>query len=276
MRAKISTAATLFLLVSFFTAQSQISLAPSFVFLDSNTGVGNLYVSNNGTQSQEVTINFLFGYPGSDSLGNLVMRYDDSAAFLKYGLDSMIRAFPRSFILNGGEQRTVRIQVIPAFQQKEGFFFTRLRVLAKPLSAEVSQQTTEGISTKISFNFEQITAVFYHKGKVSTGVKVLKTETDQKEKQLEVRVHLQPEGSAPYLGSMFAKIRDAKGKVVAESEVTTTAYFEVIRNISLNLEGITPGTYTLELSFETRRNDMAASDLIQAPPIVHNSKVVIQ
>ncbi len=275
MKAKRNLAVTLMLIMLTITAGAQISLAPSFVFLDANTGVGNLFISNNGTQAQEVTISFLFGYPGSDAEGNLVMRYDDSAAYTQYGLDSMIRAFPRSFTLNGGEQRTVRIQVIPAAQQKEGFFFTRLKVLAKPLSAEVSEQTTEGISTRISFNFEQITAVFYHKGKVTTGLKVEKTETVQKEKQLEVRAHLVPQGNAPYIGSMFAKIKDDKGKVLAESEATTTAYFPVIRNIAINTDGIAPGTYTLELSFETRRNDMAATDLVQAPRIVHETKVVI-
>ncbi|HRZ48386.1 MAG TPA: hypothetical protein P5338_03220 [Bacteroidales bacterium] len=276
MKDQKSLVVALILITMSLTATAQISLAPSFVFLDANTGVGNLYISNNGTQAQEVTISFLFGYPGSDSEGNLVMRYDDSAAFKQYGLDSMIRAFPRSFTLNGGEQRTVRIQVIPAAQQKDGFFFTRLKVLAKPLSAEVSQQTTEGISTRISFNFEQITAVFYHKGKVRTGLKVEKTETFQKEKQLEVRAHLVPQGNAPYIGSMFAKIKDNQGKVLAESEATTTAYFPVIRNISLNTEGIAPGTYTLELCFETRRNDMAATDLVQAPRIVHETQVMIR
>lgn len=276
MKAKKVLAVFLMSLMLALTAGAQISLAPSFVFLDANTGVGNLYLSNNGTQSQEVTISFLFGYPGSDAEGNLVMRYDDSAAFEKYGLDSMIRAFPRSFVLKGGEQRTVRIQVIPGAQQKEGFYFTRCKVLAKPLSAEVTEQTTEGISTRISFNFEQITAIFYHKGNVSTGLKVEKAETFQKDKELEVRAHLQPQGNAPFLGSMFAKIKDSKGNVVASAEGTTTAYFNVIRNIKVNIEGVVPGTYVLELSFETRRKDMAESDLVQSPTIVHETRVVIQ
>jgi hypothetical protein len=278
MNSNFRTFALVILLVSAFAQQlkAQIALAPSFVFLDSRTGVGNLYVSNNGTSAQEVSISFLFGYPGSDSTGNLVMIYDDTAASNRYALDSMIRAFPRTFTLNGGEQRTVRIQVIPSAQQKNGFFFTRMKVLAKPQTAEVSEQTTEGISTRISFNFEQITAVFYHKGDVTTGIKVKQTEIQQHETQLEVRAHLQPQGNAPFIGSMFASLKDNKGKILAESQSTTTAYFDVIRNIMIDLKNVPAGSYTLELSFETRRNDMSAADLVQAPRVVHETPITIK
>ncbi len=254
----------------------QISLAPSFVFIDSNSGVGNLFVSNNSQQAHEVDISFLFGYPDSDTEGNLVMNYQDSVAYLQFGLDEMIRAFPRSFILGPGEQRTVRLHVIPAERRKEGFFFTRMKVLAKPQTPEVTGQIAEGIGTKISFNFEQVTAVFYHRGIVSTGILVKKLNVRQNEGVLELRPHLQRTGNAPFLGSMFAKLKDARGNVVAQAQGTTTAYFDVIRRIDLPLSEVKPGTYTIELTFETRRNDMAATDLVQAPPLMHKSTVVVE
>lgn len=256
--------------------QAQISLAPSFVFIDKNSGVGNLFVSNNSDKAYEVTVNFAFGYPGSNADGSLVMNYDDSTAYNHYALDKMIRAFPRSFTLKGKEQRTVRIQVIPGQRRNEGFYFTRMKVLAKPQTAEVTKTTTEGIGTKINFNFEQITAVFYHRGKVTTGVNVQKLDVRQNEEMLELRPTLERTGNAPFLGSMFAKLKDAHGKVVAETQSTTTVYFTEIRRMDLKLDKVTPGTYTLELSFETRRNDMMTDDLIQAARIVNESKVEIK
>jgi len=256
--------------------QAQISLAPSFVFIDKNNGVGNLFVSNSSQNAYEVTVNFAFGYPGSDADGNLVMNYKDSTACKQYSLDPMIRAFPRSFILKGGEQRTVRIQVIPAQSRKEGFYFTRMKAMAKPQTADVTKAVTEGIGTKINFNFEQVTAVFYHKGKVNTGLAVKNLDVRQNQGMLELRPRLERTGNAPFLGSMFAKLKDARGNVVAETQSTTTVYFEEIRRMDLLLDKVTPGTYTLELSFETRRNDMAADDLVQAPRIVHETKVEIK
>jgi hypothetical protein len=255
---------------------AQIALSPSFVFIEENSGVGNLYVSNNGEQAHEVTITFQFGYPGSDSDGNLVMNYDDSVAYDQFALDPLIRAFPRSFLLSAGEQRTVRLQMVPGQERKEGFFFTRMKVLAKPQTPEVTEDIADGIGTKISFNFEQITAVFYKRGKVGTGLEVKEVEVRQNEDKLELRTQLHRTGNSPFLGSMYARLKDARGNVVAETQSTTTAYFDVIRRMDLNTEGIAPGVYTLELSFETRRNDMMISDLVQAQRIVHETQVEIK
>ncbi len=273
-----ATFTTLFLVVLLWAPRlsAQIGLAPSFVFIDEKSGVGNLFVSNRSEQAYEVSISFAFGYPGSDDDGNLVMNYDDPAAFARFGLDSMMRAFPRSFILKGGEQRTVRLQIIPGQRRKEGFFYTRMKVLAKPQTAEVTQEVAEGIGTKITFNFEQVTAVFYRRGKVSTGLVVKKLDVQQADTMLQLRPHLQRTGNAPFLGSMIAKLKDNRGKVVAETQSTTTAYFDVIRRMDLNIARVPAGKYKLELSFETRRNDMMASDLVQAPRIVHEVEVVVR
>lgn len=272
---KLVSALFIFLL-SNFVAIAQISLAPSFVFIEENNGVGNVYVSNNSEKSYEVSVNFVFGYPESDSLGNLLMNYNDSITSVQYALDPMIRAFPRSFLLKAGEQRTVRVQVIPAQRRKEGYFFTRMKVLAKPQISDITDTTIQTIGTKINFNFEQITAVFYHKGKVNTGLEIKKLDVLQNKGTLEVRPLLHRTGNAPFLGSMIAKLKDSVGKTVAESQSTAAIYFDMVRFIGLNLEKVNPGTYTLELSFETHRNDMLVTDLIQAQPIVQKTTVIIQ
>jgi len=252
---------------------AQVALAPSFVFIDENSGVGNVFVSNNSQNAYEISIDFAFGYPDSDAEGNLVMNYEDSGAYAVHALDEMIRAFPRSFVLQGGEQRTVRIQVLPNQRRKEGAFFTRMKVLAQPQAREVTEGLAEGIGTQITFNFEQVTAVFYHKGRVSTGVEVKEVDVRQNEGMLELRPHLLRSGNAPFLGSMYARLKDKNGKVLAETQSTTTVYFDEIRRMDIDLEGVKAGSYELELSFETKRNDMMASDLVQAARIVHVQEV---
>lgn len=268
--------ALLIVMLFFGQLKAQISIAPSFVFIDENSGVGNVFVSNNSDRAYEVSVNFAFGYPGSDADGNLIMNYNDTTAFAQYALDPMVRAFPRTFILKGREQRTVRLQVIPKQRRVDGFYFTRMKVMAKPQTADVTNEQTEGIGTKINFNFEQITAVFYHKGKVSTGVVVKDIKAQQKEGILQLLPQLQRTGNAPFLGSMSAKLKDADGKVVAEAQSTTTVYFDETRRLDMKLDKVTPGTYTLEMSFETHRNDMLTSDLVQAPNVVQQKKIEIK
>ena len=75
---------------------------------------------------------------------------------------------------------------------------------------------------------------------------------------------------------MYARLKDKNGKVLAETQSTTTVYFDEIRRIDLKTEGVEAGRYQLELSFETRRNDMMASDLVQSERIVHVQEVELK
>lgn len=276
MKAFKQIAALLLALPITLMVSAQISLAPSFVFVEENSGVGNVYLTNNSDKSYEVSVNFVFGYPQSDSIGNMVMNYNDSVAAAKYALDPMIRAFPRSLIMKAGEQKTVRIQVIPGQRRKEGYFFTRMKVLAKPQTADVTDSITQAIGTKINFNFEQITAVFYHKGKVNTGLEIQNVTTEQKVGKLFIRPFLHRIGNAPFLGSQLIRLKDSDGKTIAETQSTASIYFDMARTMEMSLEKVTPGTYSLELTMETRRNDMMITDLIQTTPIKFKKTVIIQ
>lgn len=266
----------LMLTLSYFGLYAQLAISPPYVTVDGKSGIGNIYVTNNSTQPQEVEISFAFGYPGSDSEGNMLMNYSDSVAFEQYALDPVIRAFPRTFILPVNQQRTIRVQVKPSVGMKDGFYFTRAKILAKPQSTEVSKPVTEGISTKITFNFEQVIPAFYKRGKVTTGLKIGKIDATQKDSILVILTQLERLGDAPFIGSINAKLKDAEGKVVVIAESSTTAYFKVLRRIDLNVTKVTPGAYKLELTFETKRGDMATADLVSAAPISESIDVAIK
>jgi hypothetical protein len=269
----------LLLIIFRFTAltiHAQVAIAPSFVFIDERSGIGNFYVSNNGNESQEVTISFRFGYPASDSLGNQIMIYDDPLAFKDHGLDSMIRAFPRSFILPGGRQQTVRIQVLPSMIRHEGFYFTRMKILSRPVTPDASPRSDQEIATRILFNFEQVTAVFYRRGSATTGLTVRQLSVNQNNKSLVIMPHLMRQGNAPFLGTVTARLMDEKGTISAEYKSSTTVYFESSRRIEMDISGVNPGEYTLELSFDSERNDIMASDLVRVPRTVHETKLKIR
>ncbi|HNY02439.1 MAG TPA: hypothetical protein PKG48_07625 [Bacteroidales bacterium] len=256
--------------------QGQIAFSPSFVFLDSKSGVGDLLVTNNGNKTYEVRISLSFGYPTSDSLGNFTMNYADTLAYHQFALDPRIRYFPHAFLLPPGKQRTVRMQLNPSEKKKEGFFFTRVKIFATPTASPVSETPTEEISTHLTFNFEQITAVFYHSGKVRTGLDLQKLEANQQDSVLHLLLRLHRTGDSPFLGTLHARIKDDAGKVLAESRTTISVYFDFTRTLDLPLKGVPPGKYVLALSFETKRNDMLPQDPVQAPTKVHESAIEIR
>lgn len=243
---------------------AQLSISPPYVSIDEKSGVGNMYVVNNSEKSQEIEISFVFGYPGSDAEGNLVMNYSDSTAFAQYALDNKVSAFPKSFILQPKQQRTVRVQIKSPSQIADGFYFTRAKILARPQTPDVSKEVQEGITTRLTFNFEQVIPAFYHRGKVSTGLIIRNIETSRHDSILAVKTTLDRTGNAPFIGTMYARLLNAKGKIVAESQSSTTAYFTVIRRLDVNVSKVTPGDYKLEVSFETKRGDMSIDDLVQA------------
>ena len=263
------------LIASVKPATAQVAIAPSTVFISDQTNIGTLYVSNRSDEPQEVSIDFAFGYPSSDQDGNLVMNYEDSAAFATHAINERIRAFPRSFVLGPRQQQTVRFQVRPQPGADDGVYWTRVRILANPQTPEIDMPAEEGITTRITFRFEQVIAAFYRQGNATTGLNIKEVEVRQDNDRLILLPHLERTGNAPFIGSMFAKMYDADGNMVKERQSTTTAYFSEIRRIELDTSDIEPGDYRVELTFETRRGDISPTDLVQSPPITDVIEVTV-
>ena len=251
-----------------WSAVAQVSLAPTTVFADAN-GIGTLYVSNGSDKSQEVNISFLFGYPGNDPEGNIVMVYNDSIRAEQSGLGDRIRTFPRSFILGPGEQQTVRFQIRPDRNKLDGTYFTRVKVLSGEQTAAVEDVATEGISAQVNFKLEQVISAFYLYGETSTGLDFSKLEAGKKENSVLVYSEFTVLGNSPYLGSLQAIVRSADGKEVGRQEQTLALYYGGIRTFSIPIpEDLSSGAYEAELIFQTTRSDISTSELVFAEPIV--------
>ena len=267
---------TILLLISLGSSiKAQVAIAPSTLFINDQTNIGTLYVSNRTDEPQEVSIDFAFGYPTSDKDGNIIMNYEDSVAFQKYAINDWVRAFPRSFVLGPRQQQTVRFQVRPQPQAEDGVYWTRVKLIANPQTPDIDVPAEEGVATRITFRFEQIIAAFYRKGEVTTGLDIKEVEVRHEDNRMILLPHMKRLGNAPFIGSMYAKMYDAGGNLVKERQTTTTAYFEEVRRIELDTEGLEPGNYRVELTFETRRGDISPTDLVQAPAITETVEVRI-
>jgi hypothetical protein len=244
---------------------AQVALAPTAVFLDKN-GLGTLYVTNNSANPQEITVSFQFGYTAENEAGNLYIRYDDSARFSSHGFDN-IKAFPRTFILPAKQQQLVRIQVRMPKDKADGTYFNRIKVGSAAQVGDVGDAgNTDGVSTKVNVRFEQVIAVFYKKGTATTGVTVSKATAEIEKNLLLTTLDYKVSGNSPFLGRTKTVLKDANGMAVLEQTNPIVLYFEGNRKVAFSLpEDFKPGRYTLEVTFETKRNDISPSDLITAP-----------
>src|SRR5690349_20725577 len=82
--------------------EAQVVIAPPVLTLVEPERFGTFTVENRSTVPQEVTIEFRFGYPMSDGVGNLQMVYDDSGSPGRSSMASWVRAFPRRALLRPG------------------------------------------------------------------------------------------------------------------------------------------------------------------------------
>lgn len=270
---------TLVLVCSFCfisTAKGQVTLAPTSLFIFENSGIGEVFVTNQSQVSQEVNVRFKFQFPISDDAGNISMIEGTSEQEAEWGLGEMVRVFPRRLVLQPGETQTLRVQVRPMRDRPDGMFFTRAIISSNALQQDVGQQeAAEGIRTQINVVLEQSIPVFYRKGTNTTGVDVERVEASRAEQGMNLLVHLQRTGNSPFMGTMGALLFDMNGNQLAESSTTAFFYFDERRRMTLRHEDLPPGRYRVELWFETQRRDMASSNIVQAPRITHTATVEI-
>jgi hypothetical protein len=266
----------LFLGLFSYSALAQVSLAPTTVFIDQN-GIGTLFVTNPGDTPQEINVSFLFGYPGNDEAGNLIMVYGDSLSEKQFGMGDRLRAFPRTFILAPQQQQTVRLQVRPDRSLAPGTYFTRIKVTSNAQTADVEQTATEGISTQVNFKFDQVIAAFQKVGTVSTGLEFGASKVEIAEGTIRVIPEFKVSGNSPYLGSVTATLKNKAGQVLAEQQQTVALYFSGKRAVELKLpENLQPDTYEVVLTYQTRRSDIPSSDLVQAEAVSTKVTLTIQ
>jgi hypothetical protein len=266
----------LFLLTAALPAFGQISLAPNTLFIRETTGVGELFVTNETDQPQEINIRFVFGYPVSDSVGTIDMTYDNPLRKSESGLDDFMRVFPRRFVLGPNQSQTVRIQVLPMQARPAGMFWTRAIVSSNAVTEDVGASgNQEAIATRINYILEQSIPIFYRKGTNSTGVEVANVTTSPENGRLKILAELDRTGNSPYMGTMYATLYDKDNNALGETFRPAYLYYKEWRNMDMDISSVPPGTYRLELRFETQRRDMAPTDLVQAPTQTHSVTITL-
>lgn len=266
--------ALIFSLSSVSALYSQVSIAPVFVFMNDGNSFGSFVVMNGSNQNQEIAVDFLFGYSATDETGNGFMVYDDSTAYEQYAATDWVRAFPRNFVLEPGQRQTVRITARPPQGLSDGLYWTRIRTASNPQTPSIDELAVEGVRTQITFRFEQVTALFYKKGDVNTGIRLNNIRGERTENGFSALVDVYRTGNSPFFGSVFVSLKDMSGRVVAENSFPVSIYFDGTRRFTLPAEFAT-GDYTIDMRFESQRGDMPGQDIIPIEPVSQSAQVTL-
>ncbi len=264
---KTLTFTLLILLVSVTTVFSQIVISPYVVMVDQKNQYGTFLVSNQTTETQEVSIFFKFGYPASDNQGNVTMLYSDSSNInMQNDLTDMVKAFPKKFTLKPGEKQTVRMTVKPDKNMKDGTYWTR--IVTSSQSKQTITDTSTSLSAAINFVLNQVTTVIYKNKRYENKVDLKDITAETDEEFLNINVPVEVNGDYPFFAGTSVKIYDASGSLVTEQTQYFTVYYGMTKRNSFRLSELKAGEYKAEVTITSDNNpDIPISDKPLAAPI---------
>lgn len=257
----------LLLIVGTVNVTAQVTIAPTNLFIDSNNKFGTYMVVNGSNSTQEIGIDFFFGYTASDEQGQRSLVSSDSVREESHSVADNVRAFPKNFTLAPGQRQIVRLRVGAGNDIPDGTYWARIRTASTPESPPIEIQNTTAVSARVGITVEQVTGLYYKKGAVTTGIEIQDINAERQDDNVIVTAGILRTGNSPFLGTISTTIYDNNDNVVSSAFASTTVFFDGVYRQSVDVEGVATGTYRLELKFETSRNDVASSDIVSMPTV---------
>lgn len=254
-----------------------VLVAPHALFLGDRSRSGEVYLVNQGTTPEEVTIELQFGYPETDSAGDMRIRLVEEPGPDEPSAAAWLRAYPRRVRIPGGERQAVRIQATPPADLPDGEYWSRLIVTSQQPQPPTAVGGDSAVRAGITFALRTITSVTYRKGKVQTGLRLDSLSASPAGDTLVTWIGLAREGNAAFLGSLRFELRDQGGAVVREWGPTQIAvYYQLLRRFELPVDAVPPGAYTLHALVSTAREDIAPSYILPAAPVADSVGVEVR
>lgn len=267
---RLVPAMLLVLLGSGYAAQlhAQVVVAPKVVHLSDDERFSSVFVENRSNRPQEVSLEFRFGYPVTDSLGGVSIHYGDEAAGDTLSIGDFVRPYPKQFLLPPGQRQRVRLALRPPEGLSDGMYWARLAFTARQYQEEAAPASHAALETRIHYQFRQIISVFYRRGSLETGLRFRKMRSSRDGANIYITSRVERTGNAPFLGTARLEVvDDSTGTTVTTQEDVASVYFDMTHRFALNRGEFPPGTYRARLTYETRREDVSSSDLVPADPV---------
>ncbi|HSJ32952.1 MAG TPA: hypothetical protein VK933_16040 [Longimicrobiales bacterium] len=263
-RAIIAAVAIVTLLGTGAAALRAVSVSPMSVFLSHTNRTGTITLYNPNPLPEEIEISFAFGYPQSDSVGDVTVPLSEVAPEGEPSAVPWLRAFPRRLVLQPGQQQVVRILAQPPAGIEDGEYWSRVLVTATGGRPPVEQQVQPDVRVAISMRTIIVASLNYRKGALSTGIELTDARAERTAGGLQVTMDMARQGQAAYLGHIGIEVLDAAGKVLHEEQDVLSVYRTLRRRFTVpGVENAARVRYRLS----TERPELGQANIITAPAV---------
>jgi P pilus assembly chaperone PapD len=246
-------------------AAQGVLIAPHAIYLDHRTRSGSLTLYNPGADPVEIAVSTFFGYPSTDSLGQFTIVTPDSVDASMPSAAGWIDAFPRRMTLAPLQRQTVRLLARPPQGLADGEYWSRVLISAKGGVVQVAQADSSGIAVGLNLEVRSILPLIYRKGQLQTGLALTALRATKEGDSLRVRVHMERQGGAAYVGTAKGVLLDQQGNQVSKFEQPIAIYYTAEPVFIIPLAGRITGRYRLRVELSTERTDIAPELLLRAP-----------
>jgi hypothetical protein len=253
-----------------------VLVAPHGIFIDHRTRTASFELYNPNAQPAEVSISTVFGYPVTDSVGNLTLRTTEAPDSSQPSAAGWIEAYPRRLILRPMERQRVRLLARPPVGLPDGEYWTRLVVAAKGGRIPVAGVAdTTAIQIGLTLEMRTIIAVFYRKGPVRTGVTLSDVRAEMVRDSLIVRARLTRQGNAAFIGTLRGRLLDPDGRPVATFASQLGVYYGLEPRFAAAVRSLPPARYTLQLEVSSEREDLVRQPVLRASTVRDSAVVTV-
>ena len=253
-----------------------VMVAPHAVYIDHRVRSGSVLLYNPGTEPVEVTISTLFGYPVTDSVGDIKLRTVDAPDSTLPSALAWIQAFPRRLTVAPLERQTVRLLARPPAGLPDGEYWVRLKIAAKAGQIPiVGVSDTTAIQVGLTLEVHTIIGIAYRKGAVTTGVALSNLRAQLLGDTLVTWSRLVRQGNAAFVGTVRGTVVDSTGTTRASFATPLGVYFMMEPRIASVIGTLPRGRYWLRYEVVAEREDLDPAIVLKAPSARDSVQLVV-
>ena len=245
---------------------ASVLIAPPVVVLSDNQRTGRMILRNPTDRPQEVSVDFKWGLPETDSLGNMSLQLVDSGVTDPHSALGWVRAFPRRIVMPPGSEQTVRFVARPPKELSDGEYWARIVVSSQNARPPEIGEIQEGvISARLNTIIQTAASLKYRHGDLVSKVEITDSWVERQDNIVSVFVDMLNLGNVSYLGVLDVRVLDADGNELTAKDENTAVYYDLRRRIDLPLPPevtAEPASVVISLSTEGRR-DIPSKDVIK-------------